>query len=55
MGYLNNTASLCSTVDLKLLAGEYFDARPSTSLSLTGGALASDGTATISIKRIGNY
>lgn len=43
------------TTGIRLLAGEYFDLRCLTSITVSGGTLSSNGTGLITIKRVGNY
>jgi hypothetical protein len=55
IGYDNGASqSTAFATSLKLLAGEYIDLRPSGSVTITGGTLASVGTQ-IQIIKVGNY
>jgi hypothetical protein len=54
-GFTLNTAGTGKVnVSVRLLAGEYVDLRPSSSLQFSGGSL-NGSSCTITIKRIGNY
>lgn len=43
------------SVNIRLLAGDYIDVRPSASATVTGGALSGGGTANIQITKVGLY
>ncbi|NDE09889.1 MAG: hypothetical protein EBZ95_04895 [Chitinophagia bacterium] len=48
-------ANIGGSTQIRLLAGDYIDLRPSTAVTVGGGSLASSSTSNIAIAKIGNY
>ena len=57
IGYTNTALPVRGTgaSSIRLLAGDYIDIRPSTSVTVSGGALSAADTAQIVITKVGNY